>query len=305
MAMARIGASLHDRGVLPAIGPVSNEDLDALQTVSGLIGIVEKSPRGRSSMTRSVSPDLITTDGSGAELQRLDLAEEGHESFGDSTRRVISMIGSVSPDLGIKGSSEPELQRLNPAEGHESSEDGSLSAMSPNLATTNSSDTERQQLNSTEELRGNFEEFSTGVELGLDAPGPILMTDVPRRTWQQELNVFENLDLPRDHRSAKHETVLLKAENDVNYECLAHINKKSSTTYQRNTTSRKRNPRPGIISSPKQLSTQTNAKVETRNIGKLRHYALLPPSLEMQGRLLVSDMLQSNRQDGRYKRDAE
>lgn len=183
MAMARIGASLHDKGVLPAIGPVSKEDLDALQTVSGLIGIVERSPRGKSLMTRSVSPDLIDTDGSGAELQRLNLADEGRVSFGDSTRRVISMIGSISPDLGIIGSSEPESQRLNPAEeDHGRSKHGSPGAISPNLNTANSSDAESQRLNSTEELRRNSEDFSTGVELGLDAPGPILKTDVPRRS---------------------------------------------------------------------------------------------------------------------------
>jgi len=182
MAMARIGASLHNKGVLPAIGPVSKEDLDALQTVSGLIGIVDKSPRGKSSTTRSVSPDLITTGDSDAELQRLNLAEEGRESFGDRTRREISMIGSVSSDLASTGDSELESQRLDPTEeDHESSKHGSPGAMSPTLATTNSSDAESQRLNPTEELRGSFEGFSTGMELGLDAPGPILTTDVPRR----------------------------------------------------------------------------------------------------------------------------
>ena len=174
MAMAQIGASLHDRDVLPAIGPVSKDDIATLQTVGGLIGIVKKCPRPNRSTIRSVS-DPIVTDGSDAELQRLHLAEEGRESFGDSTHREISMIGSVSPDLDITGDSEP-------AEGgRESSEDGSSGAMSPTLATTNSSDAESQRLNPTEELRGSFEGFSTGVELGLDAPGPILTTDVPRR----------------------------------------------------------------------------------------------------------------------------
>jgi len=77
MAMARIGASLHHRGVLPAIGPVSKQDLNALQTVGGLIGIVEKSPRRDSSASESVLPDLAATDGSAVELQRLTSPEHG------------------------------------------------------------------------------------------------------------------------------------------------------------------------------------------------------------------------------------
>jgi hypothetical protein len=104
MAMARIGASLNHQGILPAIGPVSKTDLAALQTVGGLIGIVEKS---ECSMTRSMSPDMTTTHGSEVELQRLTWTEEGSK---------------------------------------------------------------------------NIENGSTSVELGLDAPGPILTTDLPRRS---------------------------------------------------------------------------------------------------------------------------
>lgn len=63
-----------------------------------------------------------------------------------------------------------------------------------------------------------------------------------RTTWQQELNVFEDLNLLRDYRSANLQIDLWKAENDVNYECLAHINKSVLTTYQRNKTSRTANP---------------------------------------------------------------
>ena len=77
MAMARIGASLHHQGVLPAIGPVSKQDLDALQTLGGLIGIVEKSPRPDSSASESVLPDLAATDGSAVDLQRPTSPEQG------------------------------------------------------------------------------------------------------------------------------------------------------------------------------------------------------------------------------------
>jgi len=48
-----------------------------------------------------------------------------------------------------------------------------------------------------------------------------------RTTWQQELNVFEDLNLSRDYRIANLQIDLWKAENDVNYECLPHINKAS------------------------------------------------------------------------------
>jgi hypothetical protein len=80
MAMARIGASLDHRGVLPAIGPVSKKDLDSLQTVEGLIGIVEKEPYRESSQTRLVSSDLHAAGGSDVELQQLTSTEEAQKS---------------------------------------------------------------------------------------------------------------------------------------------------------------------------------------------------------------------------------
>ena len=42
MALMRIGASLGERGLLPPIGPVSKEDMAALEDVQGLVGVVEK-----------------------------------------------------------------------------------------------------------------------------------------------------------------------------------------------------------------------------------------------------------------------
>jgi hypothetical protein len=182
MAMARIGASLHDRGVLPAIGPMSKEALAGLRTVGGLIGIVEKGPRRKSSTARFVLPELATTGGLEVESQWLNMAEQGRENFGDSSHGESSMIRSISPDLANRDGSELEIQRLNPAEEScESFEDGSPGAVSPNIATSNGSDAELQRLNSTEELRGSFKEFSTRVELGIGAPGPILAADLPRR----------------------------------------------------------------------------------------------------------------------------
>jgi len=196
MAMARIGASLHSRGVLPAIGPVSKKDIAGLKTVGGLIGITEKVPRRKSSIatfvlpelattgglevesqwlnpdehyhefpiTRSVSPELATTDGSDAELQRLYLADEGRGSFRDSQGRESSLNRSM------------EILRINSAgEGCESSEDRT------NRDTAKSSDAELEQPTSTEEFRGSFEEPSTSVKLGIDAPRPILAADIPRR----------------------------------------------------------------------------------------------------------------------------
>jgi len=174
MAMARIGASLQHQGVLPAIGPVDKRDLKALQNVGGLIGIVEKGPHRKTSFTRTVSSETSTANCPDVELLRLNSAEEGREN---------PKMRSMSPDLAVTSSSQVELQRLNSGEkGHESSEDDRPGAISLNLATTRSTDAESQQLTSTEGFQGNFEEQSTCVELGLEAPGPILTTDVPRRS---------------------------------------------------------------------------------------------------------------------------
>jgi hypothetical protein len=99
IAMARIGASLTDQGVLPALGPVSKEDLATLQTVGGLIGIVEISPRRESSITESVSPNLDATDGSEVELQRLTSIGEGGDSVGDSSISVKLELDAPGPIL--------------------------------------------------------------------------------------------------------------------------------------------------------------------------------------------------------------
>jgi hypothetical protein len=147
-----------------------------------LIGIIEKGPRRKSSTARFVLPELATTGGLEVESQWLNMAEQGRENFGDSSHGESSMIRSISPDLANGDGSELEIQRLNPAEeSRESFEDGSPGAVSPNIATSNGSDAELQRLNSTEELRGSFKEFSTRVELGIGAPGPILAADLPRR----------------------------------------------------------------------------------------------------------------------------
>ncbi|KAI4646106.1 uncharacterized protein J4E79_010615 [Alternaria viburni] len=173
MAIARIGASLHGRGVLPAIGSVSKDNIAALQTVGGLIGIVEKPPRRDSSTTTFVFPALATTSSVEAESQWLNPTEQGRESL--QTR-------STSPKVDDTDGSSLEIQRLSPVEeGSASFQDRISAAVSPNPDTANNSDPEMQRLNSTEELRGSFEEVSTGVELGIDAPGPILAADVLRR----------------------------------------------------------------------------------------------------------------------------
>ena len=173
MAMARIGASLHERGVLPAIGPVSKDDMASLQRVGGLIGIVEKSPRRKSSISRFVLPGLATTSGLEAESQWLNPAEQGRESL--QTR-------STSHEVDDTDGSSLEIERLSSAgESRKISQDRTSGAISPTLGTAHGSDAEMQRLNLTEELRGSFEEVSTGVELGIDAPGSILAADVPRR----------------------------------------------------------------------------------------------------------------------------
>jgi len=195
MAMARIGASLHSRGVLSAIGVVSKEDIAGLKTVGGLIGVIEKPPRRKTSMTRFVLPELahagglevqsqwldpdeqdreysITRSGSSelvaradsdAELQRLYLADEGRGSFRDSSRRESSINRSM------------EIERINSAgEPCENSEDTCP-------GTTKSSDAELSQLTPTEEHCGSFEDPNMDIELGIDAPGPILAADLPRQ----------------------------------------------------------------------------------------------------------------------------
>jgi len=173
MAMARIGASLRDRGVLPAIGPVTKEDIAALKTVGGLIGIVEKRPRRDSSTTTFVLPALATRSGLDTESQWLNPPEQGRESL--QTR-------STSPKVDDTNSASLEIERLSPAEeGRASFQDCTSGAVSPILVTADSSDPEMQRLSSTEEIRGSFEEASTGVELGIDAPGPILAAHVLRR----------------------------------------------------------------------------------------------------------------------------
>lgn len=95
MAMARIGASLDHQGVLPAIGPVKKQDLVTLQSVGGLIGIVERSGRRESSATGSVLPDMAVADDSAVELQRLTSSEEGRKSVkGDTTSVKLELDGS-------------------------------------------------------------------------------------------------------------------------------------------------------------------------------------------------------------------
>ena len=97
--MARIGASLDHRGVLPAIGPVSKEDLVTLQTVGGLVGIVERSPRRESSATGSVLHEMAAADDSAVELQRLTSSEEGRKSVEDDTTSVKLELGASGPIL--------------------------------------------------------------------------------------------------------------------------------------------------------------------------------------------------------------
>jgi hypothetical protein len=69
MAIARIGASLGHRGVLPEIGPVTQKDHEALKAVEGLIGIVGKESHHETSTTRLVLPDLNTADDPEVEVQ--------------------------------------------------------------------------------------------------------------------------------------------------------------------------------------------------------------------------------------------
>ena len=99
MAMARIGASLDHQGVLPAIGPVNKQDLVTLQSVGGLIGIVERSRRRESSATGSVLPDMAVADDSAVELQRLTSSEEGRKSVEDDTTSVKLELGASGPIL--------------------------------------------------------------------------------------------------------------------------------------------------------------------------------------------------------------
>ncbi|KAF7678840.1 hypothetical protein GT037_002588 [Alternaria burnsii] len=98
-AIARIGASLDHQGVLPAIGPVSKEDLVTLQTVGGLIGIVERSPCHESSATESVLLDMAAADDSAVELQRLTSSEEARKSVKDDTTNVKLELGASGPIL--------------------------------------------------------------------------------------------------------------------------------------------------------------------------------------------------------------
>jgi hypothetical protein len=99
MAMARIGASLHHRGMLPSIGPVSKEDLATLQTFGGLVGIVEKSPRRESSMARSLSPEPVIADDSDMELQRLTPTGDGCKNFKHVVTHVELGLDAPGPIL--------------------------------------------------------------------------------------------------------------------------------------------------------------------------------------------------------------
>jgi hypothetical protein len=95
MATARIGARLEHRGVLPAIGPVRKRDRAVLETVGGLVGIVEKSPRRESSISSFLSPNMGVTDGSEVELHRLTSNEVGCKNDEDSSTDI---------ELGLDGS---------------------------------------------------------------------------------------------------------------------------------------------------------------------------------------------------------
>ncbi|CAN9373052.1 unnamed protein product [Alternaria sp. RS040] len=115
MAIARIGASLDHQGVLPAIGPVSKEDLVTLQTVGGLIGIVERSPCHESSATESVLLDMAAADDSAVELQRLTSSEEARKSVKDDTTNVKLELGASGPirmaDLSDRTTLSSDLKR--------------------------------------------------------------------------------------------------------------------------------------------------------------------------------------------------
>jgi hypothetical protein len=99
MAMARIGARLHHQGVLPPIGPVSKEDRAILQTVGGLVGIVEKSPRRERSMPRSLSHNVEVTDDLEVELHRLTSNGIGYIDNEDSSTDVELELDGSGPIL--------------------------------------------------------------------------------------------------------------------------------------------------------------------------------------------------------------
>ncbi|KAF5852234.1 hypothetical protein GGP41_000972 [Bipolaris sorokiniana] len=112
MAIARIG-SLNDQVVLLAISPVSKKDITALQNMGGLISLIKKSPRRKSSVTRSISPGLAATNDSEVELQRLTLAEsrnsveDGSEGVKLELDAPVPILTTISPRpnpyvLGLK-----------------------------------------------------------------------------------------------------------------------------------------------------------------------------------------------------------
>jgi hypothetical protein len=91
--VARIGASLAQQGLLPAIGPVSKQDLDALQHVGGLIGIMEKvlGPVPR--------PVLSDAEVSELELQQLTCAKEARMSGEEHSPNALLGLDALGPTL--------------------------------------------------------------------------------------------------------------------------------------------------------------------------------------------------------------
>lgn len=90
MAIARIGASLGQKDVLPPIGPVSKKDYEALKDVDGLIGIVESKEDDKESQRRLASGEMESGDLSDIELQQVE------------RKGPYVNIGQQSPDVDMQ-----------------------------------------------------------------------------------------------------------------------------------------------------------------------------------------------------------
>jgi hypothetical protein len=97
IAIARIGAGLRDQHALPPIGPVDLKDLDALRSVDGLIGLVDKTEISERSRRRRASGNWSENGASNPEIELQPVGSKGPYI------RVEVQGSDIQLGLGVSG----------------------------------------------------------------------------------------------------------------------------------------------------------------------------------------------------------
>jgi hypothetical protein len=113
MAMVRIGSSLSQQDMLPSLGPVTQQDIDALRNVDGLIGVHDM-PGG--SQTMRAPSEVSDTDASDIELRPTEYKGAYMHVEEDS---APLRLGLGAPGVIRSDSMRMELARRRKEEGGE------------------------------------------------------------------------------------------------------------------------------------------------------------------------------------------